>query len=940
MSRHREKRKTRWWLWALAVVALGGVATAGYVATAKLSGTSDYFEDAQGLMKKGKIREAIIQLKNAVKTDPNNLEARYGLAIAYLQVNDAISAEKELRTALNRGYDESKIAAPLARAYLMQLKYDNVLKEAQPGERGKDVEHDLRIYRGYALFGLKRYDEAEASFNDARQLKPTDPRGLVGLGRLLEELGRFKEAEQRADEALALTSVPQQMAETLTLKGNLRRLQRDSEGALLNFTKAIQADAGANPARIGRAVLLIDRKEDAAAAEDVAALLKALPGQPVAVYLDALLKVRRNDIKPAIETLQNMVNKVANPYPPALYLLGNLLLGTNETEQAETNLTRYVAMVEGDVTARKILAGLLIRKNASEKAIIILNRAAELAPKDPEVAGLMASAFMRKRDFAEASKWFDRAAEVAPESARTQQQIAMGRLRLNQPERAIKDLERAIDLDPGSVQARTMLTLTNLRAGKYAEAIAAAEALKKQTPDSPIPDNLMGAIAVAKQDLPTARQSYEAALKLQANFVPAMLNLARLDLSEGKLDEAKTRYEKVTTIDPKNLDAFTALADMALRANRRDEAMQWYEKAATANPNRLLPRLRIIDLMLAGQDHIRAQALARELLQRSPNQPDLLDALGRAQLAANDHKQAIATYRQLSQTMPNSAPARQRLARAYSIGGDEQAAIETLREALNIDANFLPATADLIEVEIKAGRGDAAMRMASEWRLRNPGAPAGDTLVGEVAARLERFKDAAEAFNAAFQKERNSGNLGRLANAQYRAGDRAGAFKSLEEWVKVTPDDLAARQMLAAAYLTEDRKAEAIKAYEALIERNPNNTMALNNLAWLYGEVNDKRAVATAERAAALAPKSDAVADTLGSVLVKFGQVERGLKLLADAERKQPNHAEIKWHLVQALKASGRNDEARYKLLELLKIAPSDFKDIEAARRMLQELGG
>lgn len=937
MSR-KEKPKTRWWLWAIVVVILGGGATAAYVATA-MKGGADYYEDAQADLKKGNLRGAIIHFKNAVRTDPNNLEARYSLALAYLQGNDAISAEKELKTALSRGFDEAKIAAPLARAYMMQLKYDNLLKEVEPGERGKETEHDIKIYRGYAYFGLKKYDDAEKSFNQARELKPSDPRGLVGQGRLLEELGRFKEAEQKADEAIALTTAAQQLGETLTLKANLRRLQRDSEGALLNFGKAIQADPNANPARIGRAVLLIDRKEDAAAAEDVAAVLKALPGQPVAVYLDALLKVRRKETKPAMEALQNMVNKAANPYPPALYLLGTLLLGNNEIEQAETNLTRYVALVEGDVTARKILAGLLIRKNASEKAIIVLNRAVELAPKDPEIAGLMASAYMRKRDFSEASKWFDRADEIAPDSARTQQQIAMGRLRLNQPERAIKDLERAIDLDPGSVQARTLLTLTNLRAGKYAEAIGAAEALKQQTPESPIPDNLLGAVAVAKQDFTAARASFDAALKLQANFTPAMLNLARLDLAEGKVADAKARYEKIVATDSKNLDAYTALADLALRANQRDEAISWYEKAVNANPNTLYPQLRIIDLMIASKDTLRAQARARELLERSRNQPDLLDALARAQLAAGENKQAIATYRQLTQALPNSAPARQRLARTYSASGDEQAAIETLREALNVDPNFLPATADLIEIELKAGRPEVAARMANDWRQRNPTVAAGDLLVGEVAFRNARFKDSATAFAEALKKDRNSSTLNRLAGALFKADDRPGAYKVLEEWLGSNSDDLAARQILAEAYMTDGRKPEAIKSYEQIIGRSPNNAIALNNLAWLYGETKDPRAVETAERAAKVAPNSPAIADTLGMLLVKFGQVEKGLTLLQETERAVPNNAEIKWHVAQALKAAGRNDEARYKLIELLKLQP-DFKEAEAARQLLKEVGG
>jgi hypothetical protein len=52
-----------------------------------------------------------------------------------------------------------------------------------------------------------------------------------------------------------------------------------------------------------------------------------------------------------------------------------------------------------------------------------------------------------------------------------------------------------------------------------------------------------------------------------------------------------------------------------------------------------------------------------------------------------------------------------------------------------------------------------------------------------------------------------------------------------------------------------------------------------------------------------------------------------------------PDNAEIKWHVAQALKAAGRNDEARYKAGEVLKLAP-DFKEANAVRQMLKELGG
>jgi len=448
-----------------------------------------------------------------------------------------------------------------------------------------------------------------------------------------------------------------------------------------------------------------------------------------------------------------------------------------------------------------------------------------------------------------------------------------------------------------------------------------------------------GAIAVAKQDYAAARVAFEASLKVQPNFAPAMFNLARLDLAERKVDEAKARLEKITEIDRKNIEAYAALAHLALREDRLTDALSWYEKAANANPNVLYPRLRMIDLMIAAKDTLRAQSLARELLQRAPNQPDLLDALARAQIAAEDHKAAISTYRQLTQSQPNSPLARQRLARAYTLAKDEQGAIDTLREALNIDPNFLPALADLIEFEVKGGRGEVAVKMATDWRDRNPATAGGDVLIGEVLARLGRYNDAADAFAGGLKKEKNGSIVGRLANMQFRAGDKPAAYKTLEDWVRVNPDDQAALQILAAAYMSDNRRREAIGSYEKLVQRNPADPLALNNLAWLYGEVGDKRGVELAERAAKLAPRSDAIADTLGMLLVKFGQVEKGLKLLDETERRLPKEPELKWHLAQALKIAGRNEEARYKLQELLKLAPS-FKDAEAARRMLQDLGG
>jgi len=82
--------------------------------------------------------------------------------------------------------------------------------------------------------------------------------------------------------------------------------------------------------------------------------------------------------------------------------------------------------------------------------------------------------------------------------------------------------------------------------------------------------------------------------------------------------------------------------------------------------------------------------------------------------------------------------------------------------------------------------------------------------------------------------------------------------------VKDHPEDLTAVRALATIYQAKKRYKDAISLYERIIQKQPQNVVALNNLALLYNEVGDGRAVETAERAYKLKPEEPAIADTLG----------------------------------------------------------------------------
>ena len=91
----------------------------------------------------------------------------------------------------------------------------------------------------------------------------------------------------------------------------------------------------------------------------------------------------------------------------------------------------------------------------------------------------------------------------------------------------------------------------------------------------------------------------------------------------------------------------------------------------------------------------------------------------------------------------------------------------------------------------------------------------------------------------------------------------------------------------------------------------PNNVVALNNLAWIYHENGDDRAIELARRAYELSRDNGAVADTYGWILFKAGETKKSLPILEKALELKPDSQEIAMHLAEVYRASGRDSDAK-----------------------------
>jgi len=183
-------------------------------------------------------------------------------------------------------------------------------------------------------------------------------------------------------------------------------------------------------------------------------------------------------------------------------------------------------------------------------------------------------------------------------------------------------------------------------------------------------------------------------------------------------------------------------------------------------------------------------------------------------------------------------------------------------------------------------------------------------LRGTALLATQRYGEAAEAFRAA--AARGGGRYATVGSivAYGRDANRDAVRQVISEWLESNPEDSTLRAMLATDYIGTGELASAATEYEALLAEQRSNPTLLNNLAWLYGELGDDRAIEFARNAYRLAPQEAAIIDTLGWLLVQSGEYDEGIELLRDAVSRAPGVDAIRTHLVQALAEIGAEDEA------------------------------
>jgi predicted CXXCH cytochrome family protein len=183
-------------------------------------------------------------------------------------------------------------------------------------------------------------------------------------------------------------------------------------------------------------------------------------------------------------------------------------------------------------------------------------------------------------------------------------------------------------------------------------AFAEYVASQRTNADRPEAHLNLGLFFTERRDPAQSEAEYRAALALQPDFIPAMVNLADLYRTYSREADAEQLLMSGLNSVPGNADLLHALGLLRVRQKRVAEALPLLKQAARADPNN--PRYAYV-YGIALHDSGEAKqgiAVLEQALTRFPRDPGLLSALAAYARDAGDAKSAAAYSKRLSDVAP------------------------------------------------------------------------------------------------------------------------------------------------------------------------------------------------------------------------------------------------------------------------------------------------
>lgn len=381
-----------------------------------------------------------------------------------------------------------------------------------------------------------------------------------------------------------------------------------------------------------------------------------------------------------------------------------------------------------------------------------------------------------------------------------------------------------------------------------------------------------------------------------------VLKAAEKFLSQGKIAAAIKEYRQIVENDEDDLTTLNMLGDLCARDGQNEEAISCFSRIAKHYSEQ--------------EFNLKAIAMYKKIERLKPRDPAIANKL--AALYATEGLAADARAQYLI------------VADAYTRAGKTKQTFEILHKVADLDPHNTEIRLKLAEGYLKENLGSDAARafLEAATRLFDTG----------------QFEKALKAYSRALEIRPNEdAALRGVVSAHVALGSADEAAELLEGMLGERSDDPELLSLLARTYIDAENAASAERVVASLVAHDASKYTRFIEVARLYlsvDEVNDATRVlgGIAEQLLAGRAEND-LQELVQEVLARNPEHVEALRLLVRIhwwQRDMDNLRSALERLAEAAQAAGLDQDERYALTQLVRLAPDEQRFAER----LTALGG
>lgn len=464
----------------------------------------------------------------------------------------------------------------------------------------------------------------------------------------------------------------------------------------------------------------------------------------------------------------------------------------------------------------------------------------------------------------------------------------------------------------GIAQTAATQTATNgvaeivsaLRTGQFDRALQLLQPQLEQNPKNAQLWTLKGIALRGKGDKQAGLEAFHHALEISPDYLPALEGAAQIGY-ETSAKETPGLLRHILELHPEDQTSHAMLAVLAYRRGDCATAIAHFEQSGPLLDSQSGALRQYGDCLVSNKEFDKAVAVFDRALAKSNGDMQARFRLASVQIMANRPKDAIATMQPQVNENTTDADTLELTASAFEEDGNTPEAVRLLRKAIIANPHDVRLYVDFANISFDHESYQVGVDMINFGLEKEPKAALLYLTRGVLYVQLAQFDRAEADFEKAGMLDpRQSIASAAEGLAAVQENDPAKTLATVRQKLAQKPDDPYLLDSLA----------------EILAQRGPDP-----------GSAEFREAMEAARKAIALRPSLGTASDLLAKLELQSGQNEAAAEQCRKSLAIDPKDQTALYHLIQALRKSGKQQELPDLLKRLAALRMEGTKD-EAER--------